>query len=173
MWRTNAQGEAYAYLQGPSDLCSEKDVICNSDGFGTSIDRGSFSFVAGTWNQVDMVVGLNNPVSSKNGYIAAYYNGALAINQTGLQIRSDSSVGSIQGMFFSTFFGGSDSSWAPSTNQTTYFKNIQMFASDSASKLVSSSASPRRSLLGLGHGVEQWVISALVLIWGSWVAIFS
>ncbi|KAF8313478.1 hypothetical protein DL93DRAFT_1175451 [Clavulina sp. PMI_390] len=102
MWRTKAEGEAYGYLQGPSSLCdNEKNVICESTGSGISFGRGSFSFVAGTWNQVDMVVGLNNPVTSKNGYIATYYNGALAINQTGLLLRSSSSVQNIQGMFFS------------------------------------------------------------------------
>lgn len=73
MWRTSGAGEAYAYIPSSSSqktLCKSSDVICNSDGFGTSLDRGAFSFVRGVWNQVDMVVGLNNPVGEANGFVA-------------------------------------------------------------------------------------------------------
>lgn len=119
------------------------------------------------------------------------YNGALAINQTGLQIRSSSSVASIQGMFFSyvpypqlrvsaspnaiffylfhitdktsyprTFFGGSDASWASPTNQSTYFKNIQMFASDSPSTRSTSGALSSHSVQTGSIGL---VLFALVM----------
>lgn len=37
----------YAYIPTPNDVCSNSHFKCNSDGFGTSIDRSSFSFVAG------------------------------------------------------------------------------------------------------------------------------
>ena len=37
----------YAYIPTPNNICSNGDFMCNSDGFGTSIDRGSFSFVPG------------------------------------------------------------------------------------------------------------------------------
>lgn len=37
----------YAYIPTPNDVCSNTHFKCNSDGFGTSIDRSSFSFVAG------------------------------------------------------------------------------------------------------------------------------
>ena len=37
----------YAYIPTPNNICSDSDFICNSDGFGTSIDRGSFSFLTG------------------------------------------------------------------------------------------------------------------------------
>jgi len=147
MWRTNGEGEAYVYTQGQKTLCQQSNVRCSDFGYGTSISRGSFSFVAGAWNQVDMVVGLNNPVARSNGYITVYYNGALAINQTGMQIRSNSAVQNIQGMFFSTFFGGGDSSWESPSDQHTYFKNIQLFASDNPSNLKSSALSTRSSAL--------------------------
>lgn len=168
MWRTSGQGEAYAYVQGNDALCKQSDVICNDSGYGTSIDRGVFSFVAGTWNQVDMVVGLNNPVSKSNGFITTYYNGALAVNETGLQIRSSSSVPSIQGIFFSTFFGGSDSSWASPSNQSTYYKDIQMFASTSDSTMKSSAASPLyrtsggQTMVGALAALSVLVVGALL-----------
>ena len=36
---------AYVYVPETSELCSQSNYMCNSDGFGTSVDRGSFSFV--------------------------------------------------------------------------------------------------------------------------------
>jgi hypothetical protein len=64
MWRTNGAGEGwlfpsrtiwscadfllvYAYIPNNDNLCTNDNFLCNQDGFGTSIDRGSFSFAAG------------------------------------------------------------------------------------------------------------------------------
>jgi len=161
MWRTNGTGEAYVYAQGQNSLCKHSNVLCNDDGYGASISRGSFSFIPGTWCQIDMVVSLNNPVDSSNGFIAVYYNGAIVINQTEMQIRSNSSVESIQGMFFSSFFGGSDSSWAPSNDQHAYFRTLQMFASDDASTLKSSA---KRSSVSAIAFVFASVVAITVII---------
>lgn len=43
-------------------------------------------------------------------------------------------------MFFSTFFGGDDSTWATPTQQYIYFKNIAMYAGDGQSTASGSSA---------------------------------
>lgn len=37
----------YAYIPASDDLCTASDILCNQDGYGTSFDRGSFSFAAG------------------------------------------------------------------------------------------------------------------------------
>lgn len=65
MWRANAAGEGtrsifqamctfvesygwpvYAYIPTPNDLCKQSGIDCNDD-YGTSIQRGSFGFLAG------------------------------------------------------------------------------------------------------------------------------
>jgi hypothetical protein len=38
---------AYAYIPTGGNFCSKSGVLCNQDGYGTSLDRGSFSFVSG------------------------------------------------------------------------------------------------------------------------------
>lgn len=38
----------YAYIPTPNGLCKDDGIICNSD-FGVSVQRGSFSFVAGQY----------------------------------------------------------------------------------------------------------------------------
>ena len=44
--RFNFHLTAYAYVQGENNLCKQSNVKCNDSGFGASISRGSFSFVA-------------------------------------------------------------------------------------------------------------------------------
>ncbi|ORX38393.1 hypothetical protein BD324DRAFT_649765 [Kockovaella imperatae] len=153
MWRTNGMGEVYAYIPTMSikNFCSDTGIICNSD-YGTSLDRGSFSFVSGQWQTIYLVVVLNE-VGVANGVVQLYYNGVQAMNFQNLELRSASSLAGINGMFFSTFFGGSDSTWATPTEQFTYFKNIQLYAGSgestaSGQKIGSaSSISSRFSML--------------------------
>ncbi|KAF9012327.1 hypothetical protein BDQ17DRAFT_1343694 [Cyathus striatus] len=139
MWRKNAAGEVYAYIPSPNKLCSTSDIICNSD-FGISIGRGSFGFVSGQWNRVTMLVQLNNPPDIANGNIQLYYNDLLAVSHQGLQIRNNTDL-SVNGFYFSTFFGGSDDSWATPETVHTYFRNVQLWGSSSPSNLTGSSVS--------------------------------
>lgn len=47
MWRKQGEGEVYAYFLEPQNLCTNSNFRCNSEDYGTSIDRGSFTFQAG------------------------------------------------------------------------------------------------------------------------------
>ncbi|KAJ6499909.1 polysaccharide lyase family 14 protein [Mycena vitilis] len=139
MWRTNGQGEAYAYIPTPNNLCSEKSVICNDD-FGVSLSRGSFTFSSSQWNRVTLLVQLNNPVDVANGNIAVYFNNVQAFAQQDLQIRASDSV-TAGGLYFSTFFGGSDSSWSTPDTTHTYFRNMELWGSNKPSTLTGSKVS--------------------------------
>ncbi|KAL4254990.1 hypothetical protein ABKN59_003937 [Abortiporus biennis] len=139
MWRKSGQGEVYAYIPSSSSLCKDSNVLCNQDGFGTSIDRGSFSFVPGQWNRVTLLVQLNDASGSANGQVQLYYNNVLALKQQDLVYRTTSDV-DIGGLYFSTFFGGDDSSWAPSQTTHSYFRNFQFYGSSASSNLTSTSA---------------------------------
>jgi len=134
MWRKFAAGEDYAYIPSPNDLCKQKDVTCNTD-FGISFQRGSFGFLSGTWLRISMLVQLNNPPNIANGQIQLYYNDRLAVSKQGLQIRASDTL-FINGLFFSTFFGGSDDSWATPKTQHTYFRNIRLWGSSATSNLT-------------------------------------
>ncbi|KAK0212679.1 polysaccharide lyase family 14 protein [Desarmillaria ectypa] len=134
MWRQEGAAEVYAYIPTPNNLCSERSITCNDD-FGTSISRGAFSFVTGEWNQVTLLVQLNDPEDVANGNLKLYYNDVEVISQTDLQFRSSSSV-NVGGMYFSTFFGGSDDSWATPSATHTYFRNITMWGGSNPSNLT-------------------------------------
>nr|WP_290227297.1 heparin lyase I family protein [Trichocoleus desertorum] len=97
MWRKNGAGELYAYLP-------------TSDKYGTSIGRGKWRFKPGVWHRLEQEVVLNQP-GRKDGQVRVWLDGKQVLNQEGLTFRSTDKL-KIDGIFFSTFFGGNDPSWA-------------------------------------------------------------
>ncbi|EPS97702.1 hypothetical protein FOMPIDRAFT_110269 [Fomitopsis schrenkii] len=138
MWRTDGDGEIYAYVVESKKFCDTPNLMCNDDGYGTSIDRGVFDFEAGAWNRVTMLVQLNDPNDKANGQVEMYYNNVRAISLSNLQFRTSADV-NIGGLFFSTFFGGSNSSWATPNTTHTYFRDFQLWAGTVASNGTTSS----------------------------------
>jgi hypothetical protein len=106
MWRTDGAGEVYAYL--PSSVAH-----------GTSLGRGSWNFLPGQWTCIEQAVHLNTPGKS-DGSVTVWVNGTEVFQQTGMVYRTVSSL-RIEGLFFSTFFGGGDASWASPTDQFSEF----------------------------------------------------
>ncbi|MEL6382048.1 MAG: polysaccharide lyase [Cyanobacteria bacterium J06626_18] len=97
MWRQDGDGEVYAYLPA-------------SEGYGTSIGRGSWRFEPGVWYQIEQEVRLNHPERA-DGQIRLWVDGELVIDEADVNFRTVESL-QIDGLFFSTFFGGGDASWA-------------------------------------------------------------
>ncbi|KAI1316128.1 hypothetical protein EDD11_010442 [Mortierella claussenii] len=126
MWRQNGIGEAYAYVPADpeSQFCKDPSVICN-DRYGKSIGRGQIHFQPGTWTRLDMVMDLNEPAGNTNGTLQVYLNGNLAIDMKDIQYRTSGMIG-FQGLMFSSFFGGSDPSYATPVDTSVYFRNIQL-----------------------------------------------
>jgi hypothetical protein len=79
-----------------------------------------------------------------------WYNGVPALNFTNVEIRKSNTLASIGGLYFSTFFGGDDSTWATPTDQFSYYKNMQLFAGTGAStgKGRPSGSTRTRELIG-------------------------
>jgi hypothetical protein len=97
MWRRQGDGEVYAYLP-------------TSENYGTSIGRGAWQFQPGTWYHVEQEVVLNQP-DQKDGQIRVWIDGKKVLDREGLQFRTTDKL-KIEGIFFSTFFGGGDPSWS-------------------------------------------------------------
>ncbi len=97
MWRREGQGEVYAYLP-------------TSERYGTSIGRGRWQFRPGAWTQVEQEVVLNQQ-GAADGHIRLWVDGTLVIDEPGLTFRTTDAL-QLDGLFFSTFFGGGDPSWA-------------------------------------------------------------
>jgi hypothetical protein len=103
MWRGKGDGEIYAYL--PTSIQS-----------GTSLGRGNWRFEPGKWHMLEQWVVLNTP-GEKNGHIRVWVDENLVLDERNLLFRTTETL-KIEGVFFSTFFGGDDGSWA--TPKATY-----------------------------------------------------
>jgi hypothetical protein len=111
MWRTGGAGEVYAYL--PSSVAH-----------GTSLGRGNWTWPTGVWTSVEQYVRLNTP-GQADGQVQVWLNGISVFEQTGLTFRTTPSL-RIEGLFFSTFFGGGDASWATPRDQYADFASFEI-----------------------------------------------
>lgn len=117
---------AYAYVPADprSEFCRNSEVICN-DQYGKSIGRGQIYFQPGTWTRLDIVMELNEPAGTSNGTLQVYQNGNLAVSMSDIPYRTSGMVG-FQGLMFSSFFGGSDPSYATPVDTRIFFRNVEM-----------------------------------------------
>lgn len=97
MWRSRGKGEVYAYLP-------------TSKKYGTSIGRGRWQFTPGVWHRLEQQVNLNQP-GKKDGRVQVWLDGKKVLDKGNLTFRTTETL-KIEGIFFSTFFGGGDRSWA-------------------------------------------------------------
>ncbi len=103
MWRKHGDGEIYAYLPTSSQ-------------HGTSIGRGNWGFRPNQWYLLEQEVVLNDS-GLANGHVRVWLDGKRVLDRGGLIFRQVNQL-TIDGIFFSTFFGGGDPSWA--TPQDVY-----------------------------------------------------
>jgi hypothetical protein len=115
MWRT--AGEAVQYMYFP-----EKVNDCGDD-YGYAIDASAVHFEPGTWHTVEHRLVMNTP-GRPDGVLQAWFDGALALDEQTFAFRLADGAYGIDGMYFSTFYGGSDSSWAPDAAQIVDFDDF-------------------------------------------------
>lgn len=111
MWRRNGEGEVYAYL-----ATSEEE--------GTSLGRGSWRFRPGEWQLIEQEVSLNEP-GRPDGRIRVWLDGREVLDESNLVFRTVDTL-KIEGLFFSTFFGGSDLSWATPKETAVEFAGFKV-----------------------------------------------
>ncbi len=111
MWRRNGAGEIYAYLPSSQD-------------YGTSLGQGSWRFQPGQWQRIEQELWLNHP-GQVDGQAKIWIDGRLVLDQGNLLFRTASEL-QIDGIFFSTFFGGGDRSWATPKDTEIDFANFEV-----------------------------------------------
>ena len=136
MWRENGEGEVYGYITHKQDVswsqfCRKYNtrslyhrVECTHDNYGLKIGSGSFTFRTNHWTKVKQTVKLNSH-SNTNGSIALWIDGKSEIYVDDIIIRHDTGI-HIDGILFSTFYGGKDSSWKVPHDTHTYFRNFRL-----------------------------------------------
>lgn len=111
MWRAQGALEAYAYVASLKP--------------GSSIGRGSASLVPGRWTAIDLEIALNDPQRA-NGSLRLRVDGRLAIEREDLRYCNSAAIG-IDGLMFSSFFGGDDPGWASPVDQVIEFRQFSLY----------------------------------------------
>lgn len=129
MWRTNGDAEVYTYL--PLSIinlnackASGANAECSNPTYGLSFGRGNARFTSGEWITIKQTVRLND-VGQNNGFFKMSINGKEVISSDTLKIRVHNAT-TFMGIMMSTFFGGSDASWVPTTKQQAWFKDFTL-----------------------------------------------
>eukprot|EP01134_Creolimax_fragrantissima_P005703 CFRG5703T1 len=135
MWRADGAGEAYMYVpieDQAEEFCRScvniKERTCSSDHETCSLQRGSFYFKTGRWTSIRQYVQLNTP-GKRNGIFRLYVDGALTIEKTQVFYRSTNSL-TVDGLVFSTFFGGGSQRFAPEKDQVAFFKGFSLYSGE-------------------------------------------
>ena len=169
MWRRNGYGEAYIYAPFPSfdpGFCSDlppcdtrqTSVACNhcQGETGHSIGRATFQFPRGQWTRLKLQMRLNTP-GVANGILRLSVNGNVVIDRGNMVWRTDPSV-NIEGVNIASWFGGSNDSWSPSTDQELKMKNFRMFYDgvyEQAARAATTSGSGRQTVVEMA--IEEGV----------------
>ncbi len=114
MWRAAGRGELYAYLPEAGARAGRR--------YGQSLGRGAWRFPAGRWVRIEQEIVLNDP-GAANGIARVWIDGQLRLERRDLVFRHGRDV-RIDGLMFSTFFGGSDPSWASPRDQEARFADF-------------------------------------------------
>ena len=113
MWR--ADGEAIQYVYHPDQPGTYGDNLPWDIG-------GQRSFPPGEWVHVEHRFVMNTPGQS-DGLVQGWYNGELAVERQNMRFR-DVDTFAVDVFYFSTFFGGSGSEWAPTKDEYVYFDHF-------------------------------------------------
>lgn len=106
MWRRN--GDLVVYLYHP-----DQPTI-----YGEDFDHVGLTLQTGQWYTVRQRVVMNTN-NQRNGVLETWVDGVPYLAES-IRLRSQDDAFQIDSFLFSTFYGGSDPSWAPS--QTTYIR---------------------------------------------------
>ncbi|MDR3013054.1 MAG: T9SS type A sorting domain-containing protein [Chitinispirillales bacterium] len=122
MWRREGLGEQYLYYTA-------------NQGFGEELlfDKvpPTKRFIPGQWHSITTQVIMNTP-GAADGMVRTWVDGELSLEQTGMVFRHTDEL-NIDLFYISTFFGGSDPSWAPPTDTYITFDDFLVVSNPESS----------------------------------------
>lgn len=131
MWRENCTAEVYGYLPRVENqhlIEKYKDSLTQNPTtkiiYGWSIGRGEFSLPKGEWVKVELTIKVNDP-GVKNGTVKVALNGKQVFQRDEIVYRTNNKL-LVGALFFSTFFGGSDESYAATKEESLFFGDMMV-----------------------------------------------
>jgi len=115
MW--HAEGKIFAYLYYPDMSGQYGENIFLQHANGTD-----FVLQDDTWYTITERVRMNTP-GQRDGILQIWLNGELVLDRQDIRYRDVSQL-AIDGMYFSTFYGGGTPDWAPFFDNWAYFDDF-------------------------------------------------
>lgn len=110
MWREEGKGELYPYVVGFE---------------GKSVGRGFWRYPVGVWVTIEQEIVLNDP-KRENGVARIWVDGRPVLEQQNIIFRTTPEV-TIDGLMFSTFFGGTGEGWRTPRDQYVDFADFRFY----------------------------------------------
>lgn len=110
MWRGNGRVVQYVYhpLQGGA--------------YGQDFPWAGQRLTPGLWHTLQTYIELNTP-GQRDGVLRSWLDGALVLDRNDMMYRTVPTL-KLDKLFFSSFFGGNDQSWAPTAGMTVDFDDF-------------------------------------------------
>merc|ERR1719401_1298452 len=105
----------YLYHQNRQANCGDNFLAMNGS--------DPFIFQKGVWYNITLSITMNDPPEESNGKAELFVYGESLAVQNGLQWRKDGTA-NIDMFGFSSFYGGSDTSWSPSKTTHVQYDNF-------------------------------------------------
>lgn len=113
MWREDGQGELYEYVAGMQEE------------YGQSVGRGMWVFTTGEWVTIEQEIILNDP-GKENGVARVWINSEPILEHHSINYRTRSHI-FVDGLMFSSFFGGNGEEWRTPRDQTADFADFRFY----------------------------------------------
>ncbi|HVY29502.1 MAG TPA: hypothetical protein VHB79_23245 [Polyangiaceae bacterium] len=113
MWREGGAAVQYVYYPDQAQMCG--------DDFPWNVG-GTRAFRHGEWYSLEHHLLLNHG-DQADGLVEAWFDGELALQRKNVRFRSVDTI-PIDSFYFSTFFGGSSSEWAPPEDEYIDFDDV-------------------------------------------------
>ena len=117
VWQAQGDGALSAYLP-------------TSGKWGTVLGLGHWRFVPGRGTDLTLYLKMNTP-GVADGVIAAWADDVLVVYAPDVLFRNTAEL-SVDGFFFSTFFGGSTPDWATPVDTASHFGPMEVFTINAA-----------------------------------------
>jgi hypothetical protein len=115
MWRTGGAAVQYMYTPNRASSCG--------DDYPYTVAGAPATFTPGQWHRVVHHLRMNT-AGQTDGVLETWFDGTPALARTDMLYRPSGGTFQIDALYFSTFFGGSDTTWAPTADQTADFDDF-------------------------------------------------
>ena len=118
MWREGGRAVQYLYYPDQPGRYGHQIPWTNQE------NGEQIRFNPGQWHTVVHQIVMNTP-GKHDGMLRGFFDGQLVLEIDDLRFR-DTDDFAIDGFLLSTFFGGGDTSWQSTAEETVYFDNFQI-----------------------------------------------